>query len=183
MENCCILSLFHSFGHQGQVSVFNPEEMFEKDRSAAVGMPSSPTLLNESKVASEPSKHRIEVKKISLSPATQHKNKILLPTKNGFQVLPIRHILRCEAMENYTRFFLMEDKPIIVCKTLKNYETSLAIHGFFRIHKKHLINLHEVQAYVRGRGGVVVLSDQTELDVSRHRKEAFLQHMYQIHLL
>jgi two-component system LytT family response regulator len=58
---------------------------------------------------------------------------------------------------------------------LKEYEELLAEHEFFRIHNSFVINLNSIKKYVRGDGGYVVMNNDVTLDVSKRRKEAFLE--------
>jgi two-component system LytT family response regulator len=46
--------------------------------------------------------------------------------------------------------------------------------NFFRIHKSHLINLSFLNRYKKGEGGFVIMEDGSELEVSRRRKDEFL---------
>jgi len=58
---------------------------------------------------------------------------------------------------------------------LKEYEELLAEHEFFRIHNSFVINLNGIKKYVRGDGGYVIMNNDVTLDVSKRRKEAFLE--------
>ena len=51
----------------------------------------------------------------------------------------------------------------------------LSGYDFFRIHKSFLVNLREIQKYVRGEGGQLVMSNGDALSVSKQRKEDFLR--------
>jgi two-component system LytT family response regulator len=101
--------------------------------------------------------------------------KIALPTMDGITFIKIKEITRCESDNNYTNIFINTGKKLIVSKTLKEYEDMLTPFNFFRIHKSHLINLAYLQKYKKGEGGYVVMEDGAELEVSRRRKEEFLQ--------
>jgi two-component system LytT family response regulator len=103
--------------------------------------------------------------------------KIALPTFNGLTVFPVKDIIHCRAEVNYTNFFFTSGKKLLAIKTLKEYEELLQDCGFIRVHKSHLINLHHVKSYTRGEGGTVTMSDGTEVDVSRRKKEEFLQRL------
>jgi two-component system LytT family response regulator len=100
--------------------------------------------------------------------------KLALPTLDGLVFVNIKDVLYCEAMSNYTVFHTADGKKFTVARSLKEYEGLLAEHNFFRIHNSYLINLREVKKYVRGEGGYVVLHNDVSLDVSKRRKEAFL---------
>ncbi|MCE3074636.1 LytR/AlgR family response regulator transcription factor [Chryseobacterium gwangjuense] len=102
-------------------------------------------------------------------------NKISLPTLQGFKRFNLSDIVRCEADSSYTIFYLTDKSKIMVSKTLHDFEETLIEHNFFRIHHKHLINLDHLQEYIKGKGGQVVMSDCSVLDVSVRKKNDFLQ--------
>ncbi|MGJ8736957.1 LytR/AlgR family response regulator transcription factor [Zobellia laminariae] len=99
--------------------------------------------------------------------------KITLPQQDGFQVLNVTDILYCKADDNYTEIYL-ENKKILVSKTLKYFEDALAGFSFARIHKSYLVNVNEVVKYRKGKGGSVVVSNGKELLVSASKKKDFL---------
>ena len=77
----------------------------------------------------------------------------------------------------YTRFFLKQADKIVTSKHLKEYEDLLSGYSFFRIHKSYLVNLQEIQKYIRGDGGHLIMSNGAALSVSKQRKDDFL-HIY-----
>ncbi len=99
--------------------------------------------------------------------------KLTLPQQDGFQVLNVADILYCKADDNYTEIFL-ENKKILVSKTLKYFEDALVNFPFARIHKSYLVNMNEVVNYRKGKGGSVVISNGKELLVSASKKKDFL---------
>ena len=103
--------------------------------------------------------------------------KIVLPTQSGYEILPVKEIIRCRADINYTTFYLLNGSKMVVSKTLKEFEDLLNEYDFIRVHNSHLINLHHIKNYTRGEGGVVTMSDGTEVDVSRRKKEEFLKRL------
>jgi two-component system LytT family response regulator len=101
--------------------------------------------------------------------------KIALPTFSGLTVFPVKEIIHCKAEVNYTNFYFTSGRKLLVIKTLKEYEELLNDCNFIRVHKSHLINLHHVKTYTKGEGGTVTMSDGTVVDVSRRKKDEFLQ--------
>ncbi len=66
----------------------------------------------------------------------------------------------------------------MVSQTLKEVETKLAQYdNFLRIHKSFMVNLKYVVDYKKGRGGQVILEDQSELEVAPDKKEALLKRL------
>jgi two-component system LytT family response regulator len=104
----------------------------------------------------------------------QKLNKLALPSTNGLELVKVTEIIRCESSNNYTLFFLQNQKKIMVTKTLKEYEELLVEEGFFRIHQSHLINLEYATGYNKLDGGYVQMADGSQIEISRRKKDAFL---------
>lgn len=102
--------------------------------------------------------------------------KIAVPTTEGFELIPADQVVRCEADDNYTHFYLLNKTKITACRTLKEVEAQLQDFSFFiRVHHSYLVNLNAITKYVRGEGGYLVMSDGGIVNVSRNRKEALLK--------
>jgi len=102
-------------------------------------------------------------------------DKIAVPTPEGFILVPLQDIIFCHANGNYTEFHLLGKKKLLSSYTLKQYHELLIEQNFFRAHRSYLINLSYVKMYKRGDGGIVVMQDGSEIELSRQNKEAFLQ--------
>jgi len=100
---------------------------------------------------------------------------LALAASDGISFVKMSDILRVEANGRYAKFFLLNKETILVSKTLGDFEDILSANQFFRIHDSSIINLNHVKKYIRGDGGSVILSDNTELDVARRRKEDFIK--------
>lgn len=100
--------------------------------------------------------------------------RLCLPTLKGFIVLKLDEIIYCEAERSYTIFHLEGKKTVTVSRPLIDYDNLLKDTPFLRIHKSFLVNLHHVKEYQKGEGGLIILSDNTEIEVSRRKKEEFL---------
>lgn len=102
-------------------------------------------------------------------------NKIALPTMEGLQMIPIESIVSCESDDNYTLLKLKINKKLLVTRSLKEIEESLEQHSFIRVHRSYLVNLNEIEKYIKGEGGYLVMSDGTSIDVARNKKEVLLR--------
>lgn len=100
--------------------------------------------------------------------------KIALPVGNSYEFIEVRQILRCEATGSYTTLFTAGGQSFLVSKSLASFEKLLPKDLFFRAHKSHLINLNHVSRYIKGKGGYVLMSDGTHVDLSYRRKDEFL---------
>jgi two-component system LytT family response regulator len=103
-------------------------------------------------------------------------NKIAIPTSEGFELIPADQLVRCEADDNYTHIYLKNKTKIIACRSLKEMEEQLEkFSSFIRVHHSYIVNLNEVQKYIRGEGGYLVMNDNTTVNVSRSRKEMLIK--------
>ena len=105
------------------------------------------------------------------------KKRLTVPVGNELLFLNIEDIVRCHSDVNYTTIYKSDKQKIVVAKTLKEFEEMLTGYDFFRIHNSDLINLSYLKSYNKGKGGSVILTDGTELEVSTRRKEDFLKKM------
>lgn len=105
----------------------------------------------------------------------QQLHKIVLPSMEGFEVVSIQDIIHCKADDNFTSFYFKDGSKQLICRNLKYYQELLQDFEFIRIHKSHLINKNYVSKYRKGKGGTVVLSNGSEIEVSASRKKEFLQ--------
>ncbi len=105
--------------------------------------------------------------------------KIALPSGEGYEMIPYSNIVRCESDSNYTIIFLSDKRKITLSKTLKEVEGILNYVSFFRIHHSHLINADHISKFYKTDGGYVLMSDGTQINISRNKKEAFLEFINQ----
>jgi two-component system LytT family response regulator len=103
--------------------------------------------------------------------------KLALSTNEGVFFYDPIEILYCEGENNYTRFTFSKNKPMLVSKTLGEYEDLLAEHGFIRIHKSHLVNVKFVCKV--DKEGMVLMTDGKLLAISKRRKEAVMHSLKQ----
>ncbi len=103
--------------------------------------------------------------------------KLCLPSVSGFQVIDIKDIIVCIAEGAYTNFILTDNKKVMASRPLLDYEQLLYDNSFIRVHKSNLINVNHVKQYLRGEGGSVILSNGMEIEVSRRKKEHFIEMM------
>lgn len=109
------------------------------------------------------------------------KMKLCIPSLKGFQVIELDDILYAESSGNYTNIYFSNKQMVCTSKPMHEYEKLLEDSSFMRIHKSFLVNLLHVKEYIRGEGGSVKLSDGTELEVARRKKDLFLNKMKQFY--
>jgi len=131
--------------------------------------------INEIPVLHE--KRRVEALKQNLTHSNNDDQTIALPEMNGFTIVKVKDIVRCEGERNYSRIFFTNGNSVLVSRTLLEFDNLLAPHGFFRIHRSHLICLKKISRYLKTDGGMVEMADKTQLPVSPKFKDDFLNRL------
>jgi two-component system LytT family response regulator len=103
--------------------------------------------------------------------------KMAIPTMNGLTFIFLKDILRLEAEGSYTTVHLSDGKRIVTTRGIKEFEGLLPENLFYRVHNSHIINLNKVQEYQKGRGGYILMEDNTSIEVAIRRREEFLKKM------
>lgn len=103
--------------------------------------------------------------------------KMSISAIDGIYFVNIRDIVRFEAEDNYTHIFLRSGEKITASKTIKAYEEMLQGVNFYRVHKRHVINLNYMRKFVKGDGGYLIMDDGIKIEVSRRRRPAFMEQM------
>lgn len=103
--------------------------------------------------------------------------KLSISAVDGIYFVHIRDVLRLEAEDNYTHIFMKSGTKITASKTIKWYEELLEPMNFYRVHKRHVINLNYMKKFVKGDGGYLVMDDGMNIEVSRRRRPAFMEQM------
>lgn len=101
--------------------------------------------------------------------------RLALPLIDGLEIIQPGDINYLEAADNFTNFHLRDGRRLMICRKLSMYADLLAPAGFYRIHRSTVVNLNEVRRYQKGKGGAVVLSNGTHLDVAASRRAGLLE--------
>ncbi|MBI34206.1 MAG: DNA-binding response regulator [Flavobacteriales bacterium] len=103
-------------------------------------------------------------------------HKVVCPTMTGFDVVRVKDIIRCEANDNFTEFHLTNGPKMMICRSLKFYEEVLSDMDFIRVHKSHLVNGQHIKQYIKGKGGQLVMSDDSIVNISPSKKAILLNY-------
>lgn len=120
-----------------------------------------------------PQQLEILLQKLRYQSPTIHK--IALPTMEGLQLIPVDSIISCISDSNYSILLLKDKQKITISRTLKETEEILEEHSFLRVHNSSIVNLNEINKYIKGEGGYLIMSDGSTVDVSRSKKELLLK--------
>jgi two-component system, LytTR family, response regulator len=99
------------------------------------------------------------------------KTKIGVPLSSGIRFINIDQIIRLESSRNYTTIFMVNEKPLLVTKSLKEFEDALSNQGFVRVHNSHVVKLAFVKEYQRNTQGMLLMEDDFQVPISRIQKE------------
>ena len=97
--------------------------------------------------------------------------RIALPSAKETRFVEIQHIVRCESLNNYTTFYIDNNEKILVSKPIYEYEELTQEYGFIRCHQSHLVNRKFVKSWLKKDGDFLLLLDETQIPVSRQKKE------------
>ena len=105
--------------------------------------------------------------------------KLVVPDASGYLFFPLEKITRIESIYNQSYLFQDDGSKTKVNKLMKYFEDLLP-EEFCRVHQSHIINLRHVKKFIKGDGGVVIMNDGTEIDVSRRKKDEVLDRMARV---
>ncbi len=128
------------------------------------------------KVANSNSNHSSQILLDNIHQKDPTKQKILLPTLDGFEVININEITHLEANDNFTEVYLEKGSKLTICRTLKQFEELLSNFSFVRTHRSFMVNTEFVVKYSKGNGGFLTLTNGAVVNVSPSKKEQVLQH-------
>ena len=97
--------------------------------------------------------------------------KIALPQQKEIRYAALNDIVRCEADNTYTFFYLNNGDRILISKSLKEYAGLLEPNGFLRAHQSHLVNISYVKSWLKEDGGMLLLNNGDKIPVSRPNRE------------
>jgi len=114
-----------------------------------------------------------QLETLFLNERQQQDKKIVLKTQDDIHIVALKDIIKAQADNNYTLFYLNNFNKVLVSKSLKKFENDLVKYGFLRIHQSHLINSDHILSYNRKKQCVVLHGD-IEVPVSQNRKQLLL---------
>lgn len=102
--------------------------------------------------------------------------KLAIPMREGYELIPVREIIHLEASESYTLIYLVDGKRIMSSKNIKVYEEKLDGSMFFRTHKSHIINVkYHLKGFSRIDGNSAIMSNGKQVPISRRKLQRFLE--------
>lgn len=101
--------------------------------------------------------------------------KILLKDAEKVYLINVNEIIYCESDDNYTRFYIADERVILVSTTLKEYESLFSDLNFFRCHQSYLINLSYFDFLDKREGGSIKMKNGATLPVSVRKRDSLIK--------
>ncbi len=105
----------------------------------------------------------------------QASKRIALPFVDKIEFVEVKDIIRLEAEGSYTKFYTTVNSPLIVSKSLKEYDDMLSASGFIRTHQAHLVNPDFIQSLIKSDGGYLSMKNGDSVPISRLRKNEIIK--------
>jgi two-component system LytT family response regulator len=102
-------------------------------------------------------------------------HRIALPSAKETRFVKTSQIVRCEAENNYTVFYLENAEKILVSRPMFEYDELLAGYGFIRCHNSHLVNKAFVRSWLKEDSGYLMMDDGAQIPISRLKKDIIKQ--------
>lgn len=103
--------------------------------------------------------------------------RLALHTQDKVFIVAITEIIRCESDGNYTKFYINGNKPLLVTRTLKEFDDLLSPYDFIRVHQSHLIHLKYLKEFNKRDGGYLVMHDGASVPVSTRKRAEVLERL------
>ena len=139
------------------------------------------TAITRAKEQIEPNKERLSILKNTLAAPEAKPDKISLHTLDKIIIVSLENIVRCEADNNNTVFYLKEGRKIFVTKTLKYFADMLSSYEFLRVHQSHLVNMQCINAFIKSDGGYLLLKNKETVPVSVRKKAEVIEMLDRMH--
>ncbi len=133
----------------------------------------------EQKLATQVQTSQLDFLLQQLKKPEENITKIALQMQNEIRYVTLSEIIRCEADNTYTHFFLSSNERIVVSKSLKEYADLLCPNGFLRTHQSHLVNPKYVKSWLKEDGGILLLMSGEKIPISKPNKDTVKQALQQ----
>ncbi|WP_025666854.1 LytR/AlgR family response regulator transcription factor [Aquimarina megaterium] len=102
--------------------------------------------------------------------------RIILKTLENVYVVYEDDILYCKSEGNYTTFYTLQSKKIVVSKPIKKVLELLSDDVFIRCHQSYIVNKKHVLSY--SKQGVLVVDSEIRVPVSSRRKDYVIEKIF-----
>lgn len=131
------------------------------------------TAVNKAQQSAHPAPAQLDaVKHLKGHPVPE---RIALPVGQELILVAVADIQYLEAEGSYVSVYLNgQVKPVILSKSLREFEELLNNPNFFRAHNSYLIHLKYIRKIVRTDGGEIIMANGQSLPIARAKKSELL---------
>ncbi len=95
-------------------------------------------------------------------------SQFLIHVNHQYLAITIDDILKCEAVGNYTNFYLADKKKYLASKSLKYYENLLLYKGFVKANRSIIVNISHIKSIYKKE--TIILKNEDKIIISRRNK-------------
>jgi two-component system LytT family response regulator len=99
---------------------------------------------------------------------------LFITAHDGGTYILLNNIVSIEMTDEGSRIMLKHGKKENTNITLKEFETLLSSHSFFRPHQQHLINRQEILSITDEAEPYIIMNDERRIPLSLKKKEALI---------
>jgi len=122
------------------------------------------------RIRQKTSEVRLEALLSNLETQEHSLKKVGIPSDRGLEFVDAGEIIYCEGEDGYTRIHVAGEPARLSSYSIGEYRKMLVPFDFFPVHRSYLVNRRHVSKH--DRSGIIVLSNGTEITISRRRKDA-----------
>jgi two-component system LytT family response regulator len=105
--------------------------------------------------------------------------KLVLKNLDAVHIVDLKEIVYIKSDNNYSTFFLSDNRKILVSQTLKSFDEKLDGHYFFRCHQSYLINLNCIRS-IDKTNDTIKLSTDDSVPVAQSKKKVLVEFLEQL---
>ena len=97
--------------------------------------------------------------------------KLALTNSDGTYVIELADLVYIEANGNYSNVYIKnQDRPLLISKTMKSFESLLKNGSFIRTHHTFMVNTNHIHKFVSKDGGYLILKNGKDIPVSQRKR-------------
>jgi len=115
------------------------------------------------------------IKRLAQELNRQKTNRIAISSFGQIKMINIHNIIYIEAERSYSSIYTKGSASILTSRPLREFNDILPDHLFIRVHTSFLVNIDHISEFIKEDGGILVLSDNSKIPVSRRRKKEVIR--------
>lgn len=137
-----------------------------------------PFSFNRFEKAIEKVRRMKKLESLSAAPVLKEEDEITLKVEYKNVKIKIASIEYIEAMDNYIKVFLTDEKPVLSQTSMKSIMEMLPSDRFMRVHKSYIVPLHKVANYTRRQ--LTLYHRSVEIPIGRVYADDFINNVSKV---